>query len=273
MGLTGKDATATLVMAVSTGLYGAYAQGTALPLIDGARGTAAVLLILGVFGGCAMGRTAGPDERMPDYTAVMCLLGIAALVAAVAGLFTGNGTAIGILFAASAVMWLLATIRHAFLPRPALVRRREVPPDVLVAGGDRGADTLPGLPTDTLPGVGLPAPSLGIAGLGVAGLRTAGLSAVGLDTATLGIASLSATGAGMTGLSPAGLGNADLGNADLGSASLETAGLDTSGVDAAAFRRRAEVSDLRDYGTSKRRVPSTHLRRNERNGWSGLLPW
>jgi len=271
MGLTGKDATATLVMAVSTGLYWAYAQGTALPLIDGARGTAAVLLILGVFGGCAMGRTAGPDERMPDYTAVMCLLGIAALVAAVAGLFTGNGTAIGILFAASAVMWLLATIRHAFLPRPALVRRREVPPDVLVAGGDRDADTLPGLAT--LPGIGRPAPDLGIAGLGVAGLRTAGLSGTSLSAADLDTADLSAASLGTADLSAASLGTADLSAAGLGTADLETGGLDTSGLDAAAFKRRVEVSDLRDYGTSRRRVPSTRLRRNERNGWSGLLPW
>ncbi|MBO2451533.1 hypothetical protein J4573_30885 [Actinomadura barringtoniae] len=245
MGLTGKDATATLVTAVSAGLYAAYARGTDLPLIDGARGTAAVLLIVGVFGGCAMGRTAGQDERMPGYTAVMCLLGVTSLVAAVAGLFTGNGTAVGALFATIAVMWLLATVRHAFLPRPALVVgnapvHRDVPPDLLVAGRGTGMDTDGDTGADTLPGIGRPIPDLGTAELSIAGLGTAGFSAA---TAT--------------------------NSANAGGA----AELDAAGLDATAFKHRVEVSDLRGYGTSKRRVPATRTRRNDQNGRNGLPPW
>jgi hypothetical protein len=215
MGLTGKDAAATLVMAASAGIYAAFARGTDLPLIDGGRATAAVLLILGVFGGCAMGRTVGPDDRMPDYTAIMCLLGVTALVAAVAGVASGNGTAVGTLFVTTTVMWLLATVRHAFLPRPALVERAAQPPTTELATlPGAGAATLPGAGAAALPDVHRPAPAY----------RPASLNAAGLDA--------------------------------------------EASEGAAAFERRAQVSDLRDYGTSRRPVPAAPRSRRY-----GLLPW
>jgi len=118
MRLTWKDAAATLFMAVNALVYAAFLRGTDLPVISGVRGATTVVLILGIVGGCALGQAGegyGAASSLAErtYTAVMGTLGIAAVAAAVAGLFSGSELALGILFTATLVLWLFATARHA----------------------------------------------------------------------------------------------------------------------------------------------------------------
>ena len=53
------------------------------------------------------------DGQPRAYTTVAGLLGLTALVAAIWALVTANTTALAVLVAATLVLWLAATVRHA----------------------------------------------------------------------------------------------------------------------------------------------------------------
>ena len=55
MGLTWKDAVATLFMAAVVAVYVAFLSGTSAWLISTARGATTAVLVLGFVGGCALG--------------------------------------------------------------------------------------------------------------------------------------------------------------------------------------------------------------------------
>jgi hypothetical protein len=123
MRLTWKDAVTTVVIAVIVATYAAFLNGTSLWLISSARGTASVVLVLGIVGGCALSSAAdlynGPQSRSTQAFAGLATLGgIIALAAAVIGMITGSTIALAILVAATIALWLIATMRHA-LPAPA----------------------------------------------------------------------------------------------------------------------------------------------------------
>lgn len=126
MRLTGKDAATTLFTAAIVAVYAAYLRGADLPLVSGVRGTTAVVLILGAVGGCALseagdlyaGRRSGPTRI---YTMMATAIGVTALVAAVTGLITGSSSALATLFAATVMLWFIATLRHA-IGRPRQTR-------------------------------------------------------------------------------------------------------------------------------------------------------
>ncbi|MEV6156603.1 hypothetical protein AB0L53_40285 [Nonomuraea sp. NPDC052129] len=51
MRLTWKDALATVVAAANVAIYVAFTQGADVPVIDGVRGAAGAILLLGMVGG------------------------------------------------------------------------------------------------------------------------------------------------------------------------------------------------------------------------------
>ena len=117
MRLSWKDAAATMFMAINTLVYVAYLRGADLPLVSSTRATTAVVLLLGIVGGCALGqageRYGHDDGSERAYVAVASLFGTVALLAALAGLVLGSEVALGVLFTATAALWLMATVRHA----------------------------------------------------------------------------------------------------------------------------------------------------------------
>jgi hypothetical protein len=120
MKLTGKDAATTLFTAVIIALYVAFLRGTDLPLISGVRGTTAVILVLGVVGGCALsgvGEVYSGPRSLPTriFITIASTIGVLALTAGLVGLITGSETALGMLFGATVALWLIATTRHAFV--------------------------------------------------------------------------------------------------------------------------------------------------------------
>jgi hypothetical protein len=122
MRLTRRDLVATLSMAVIVALYAAYLSNATGWLVSSTRGTTAAVLLLGVVGGCAMGRddvySSARSRATLTYMIVATLLGITALTAAIAGLAGGSSAALAVLVVSTFALWLVATARHA-VSRPA----------------------------------------------------------------------------------------------------------------------------------------------------------
>ncbi|MFC4909393.1 hypothetical protein [Actinomadura gamaensis] len=120
---TWRDGVATLVMAVNAGVYVAFLNGGAgLPLLAGVRWTTAFVLVLGVVGGCALGRAQDLNEGRPGragraYLAVTTVLGFVAFGAGLIALVTGDEALLAMMFAAVTALWAAATLRHV-LGRP-----------------------------------------------------------------------------------------------------------------------------------------------------------
>jgi len=120
MRLTWKDAVATVFTAGIVAIYVAFLLDAGWPLIGSVRGTAAALMVLGVFGGCALGnvgqqygRNLRPAARR--LVAIATGLGVVALGAGCYALITANAVALATLFVAIVALWLTTTVRHVFV--------------------------------------------------------------------------------------------------------------------------------------------------------------
>ena len=67
-------------------------------------------------GGCGMSAAGAQRQGRQDraYTAVISLLGAAALITAVVALITASKVALAVPVAAALALWLVATLRHVF---------------------------------------------------------------------------------------------------------------------------------------------------------------
>jgi hypothetical protein len=130
MKLTWKDAVTTVTMTATVAVYVAFLREAGWPLIASARGTTTAILILSMVGGCAVSagdlydRVRTTATRM--FVVVASALGVGALAAGVIALATASELALAVLFAATAALWLMATVRHAFTPRTPPVGGRDV---------------------------------------------------------------------------------------------------------------------------------------------------
>jgi hypothetical protein len=130
MGLTRKDAVATVFMGAIAAVYAAFLGGTSAWLISSARGTTLAVFVLGMVGGCMLGAT-GDLYREPQPPAVRALrviasfLGVVAFAAAVAGLASGSTVTLAVLVATTGALWLIATSRHALMAPHGPVRTRD----------------------------------------------------------------------------------------------------------------------------------------------------
>jgi len=129
MKLTWRDVATVPFMAAVIAVYAAHLGGADGWLVSSTRESAAAILVLGMFGGCALGGTSEvfQTDRTPAvelYAALASLIGFTALAVGIAAVITGSGVALEILFGATMALWVLATLRHALTkPRPPALSR------------------------------------------------------------------------------------------------------------------------------------------------------
>ncbi|MET9342909.1 hypothetical protein [Nonomuraea sp. NPDC003804] len=117
MGLTWKDAGATALAGANVAVYAAFLSGAQMPVVRTVGGTAATIVLLGLLGGCALGRgDLGARPRSPAillYTVVARVLGVVALLSTAMVLVTASELALATLFIATMALWLGARVRNA----------------------------------------------------------------------------------------------------------------------------------------------------------------
>ena len=114
-----KDLWATTAIAAIVAAYAVHLAGTSTWLLDSVRGTTGLVLVIGALG-CGFGNAAELylADRTPAvqaYTLLTGALGLVALGAAAYGLVTASTFGLTVLVAATATLWLLATVRHALV--------------------------------------------------------------------------------------------------------------------------------------------------------------
>lgn len=130
MGLTWKDVVSAVFMGAIAVVYAAFLGGTSAWLISSARGTTLAVFVLGMVGGCMLSAP-GDLYREPQPRAVRAwrviasVLGVVAFAAAVAGMVSGSTAALAVLVAATGVLWLVATSRHALMTPHGPARTRD----------------------------------------------------------------------------------------------------------------------------------------------------
>src|SRR5579859_2939224 len=130
MGLTWKDGVSTLFMGAIAVVCLTFLHGTNLWLISSARGTATAVLILGMVGGCMLSLAGDlyqqhASRAVRAWRVIASFCGVAAFAAAAAALVSGSTVALAILVAATGVLWLAATLRHALTATPGPARSRD----------------------------------------------------------------------------------------------------------------------------------------------------
>ena len=119
MSLTWRDALSTLALVVSLVAYAAYLQRASLWLISSAWATSAVIVVVGVIGGCAVSSAEDLYGRPQPlwtgvYRKIAAVIGVIALIAGLLGLITDSAYALEILVMTTIAMWGAATLRHLF---------------------------------------------------------------------------------------------------------------------------------------------------------------
>ena len=128
MRLPRSDQIATALVAVAATAFGLWLAGVDALGMSDTRVVAAVVLGLG-FVASAAAVVPGFDELLhaaKTYLVVASLLGLAALVAGVWALVADSGPMLSVLMAATVVLWVMATVRHARLAETA--RAAQEPP-------------------------------------------------------------------------------------------------------------------------------------------------
>jgi hypothetical protein len=123
MGLSWRDVVTTVFMGAIAAVYAAFLGGTSAWLISGARGATLAVFVLGVVGGCMLSAPGdlyrGAQSRLTRaWRVIASFLGVVAFAAAVAGLASGSTVALAVLVAATGLLWLGATYRHALMAPP-----------------------------------------------------------------------------------------------------------------------------------------------------------
>ena len=118
MGLSWRDAVATLAVGAAAGFYVLWATGT---VVQSARVAGVVVFALGVIA-CTSARAemervygvGGAARPAMIYVVTASTVGAMALIAGIVTLVTAGEAALAVLVASMVLLWLLATLRHAF---------------------------------------------------------------------------------------------------------------------------------------------------------------
>ncbi len=116
MRLTWRDWVATACVGAAAVMYAVWLSQDEVLGISGARGIGLAVLLLGLAASVTavvFGVGEGLLEASKLYLAVASVLGLAALVAGIVALVNQNETMLATLVAATIVLWLVSTIRHA----------------------------------------------------------------------------------------------------------------------------------------------------------------
>ena len=119
MHLRKRDLIATGLVIIAGLLYLLWAIDSALPGMSGTRATGVAVLALG-FAASASAVVPAFDRLIRGntaYLALTSLIGLAAFAAGIQMLVTASGAGLTALMAATAVLWLIATIHHGLLAR------------------------------------------------------------------------------------------------------------------------------------------------------------
>ncbi len=125
MRLPRRDLIATALVAGASVLYLLWAIGA----MSDARATGAVVLVLG-FAASASAVVPNFDQLLRGnkvYLAVTSLIGLVALIGGGVMLLDASGTGLTVVMAAMGALWLIATIHHGLLARPATASPRNAP--------------------------------------------------------------------------------------------------------------------------------------------------
>jgi len=106
-------ATATVLTGLIVGVYAVFLSGTSGWLISSARGTTAIVLVLGIGAWALQSLARNQSLSARDVGPVATVLSHVALIAAVIGLITGSPVALAVLVVGATALWLLTTVRHA----------------------------------------------------------------------------------------------------------------------------------------------------------------
>ncbi len=107
-------ATATVLTGLIVGVYTVFLSGTNRWLISSARGTTAIVLVLGIGAWALQSLATNRSQSARDIGPVATVLSHVALIAAVIGLITGSPVALAVLVVGATALWLLATVQHAY---------------------------------------------------------------------------------------------------------------------------------------------------------------
>ena len=122
MHLPKRDVIATGLVAAAGLLYLLWAIGSALPGMRSTRATGAAVLAVGFAASAsAVVPTFGQLlHGSKTYLVVTSLIGLVAVIGGVQMLATGSGTALAVVMAAMALLWLIATIHHSLQAKTGL---------------------------------------------------------------------------------------------------------------------------------------------------------
>jgi hypothetical protein len=118
MRLHRRDLIATGLVAAAGVLYVLWATGFAPPGLRGIRASGLGILALG-FAASASAVVPNFNQLLHGnkmYLVVTSLIGLGALVGGLLVLFAASDAALGVVMAAMAVLWVMATVRHSLVP-------------------------------------------------------------------------------------------------------------------------------------------------------------
>lgn len=115
-----RDALATLFVAIAVAIVAAWALGAAVPGFGSVGAVTVAVLVLGVAASMSA-VVPGWDGLIHGsrvYFAIASVLGVVALAAGIWALMADEGAALGLLIAATLVLWAMSTMRHLGVELP-----------------------------------------------------------------------------------------------------------------------------------------------------------
>jgi len=102
----------TLLATLVAIVYGGYAAGWAIPLVDTTRGATLLLGVIGL-GMCIVGGSASSIPTKNGFTLWASVLGGLAMLLVLVGLITGWSLAVPLIAGITGLLWAVSTVRHA----------------------------------------------------------------------------------------------------------------------------------------------------------------
>jgi hypothetical protein len=123
MRLTWRDGVTTVLAAAVVGIFAANTANWSVPFVENARWASLLIGLVGL-SMCIVGGSATVIAVKSPFVVAAGVLGSAAMLLVVIGVATGWSLAVTLLAADTLVLWIVSTIRHAAVSRPAEIDMR-----------------------------------------------------------------------------------------------------------------------------------------------------